>query len=132
MAERGRGPPLAVSEGRCFVKQLFGLLLLLIFAGSMHAGDVCKKYEYAELKDMSKSALYSNYCLYTKFQQLQHEAFEDGIARSAEDRALGLDYSATTEEHRRQAEQCGDEAVRNLRVLAKKYKVEKPDCNKRK
>lgn len=45
MVEREGQPPPAVSEGRCFLKQLFGLLLLLIFAGSMHAGDVCKKYQ---------------------------------------------------------------------------------------
>jgi hypothetical protein len=102
----------------------------LLFSSVVYASDACKVYEYAELKDMPKSTLVMKYCLYTAFRKIEHQAFEDGLAKAAGDRAVGLDYSAVTDDHRRQSEQCGDESVRIARVLETKYHInQKIDCD---
>ncbi len=77
------------------------------------AEDTCTKIEYAELKDMLQKDLQMKYCLYIALTGIEDEAFH---------KLLRLDR-AESDVHRLQADQCGQEAGRVLRLLKRK-----PDC----
>lgn len=89
---------------------MFSLVVFVSGAVAQSADDVCKKREYAELKDMQVKELRRTYCLYTGLADVQHDGFRDMIQ-------FGADKA---EPYRLQSAQCNDEADRVLNVLKKK------------
>jgi hypothetical protein len=110
--------------------------------------DDCLKYEYAELKDMSKKELLANFCTYTALEKSDSDLFDIRLKHWSDASDLLRKYSPAlppesvqvqldeiaeikqgAEAERIQAAKCGVEEERISQILERRFQVKKFDCS---